>query len=162
MKRRCYVFLNGSEHTCSWPWRRRSGFHTADITKKKKQPKKHPQCLPLCAFAPSGKDFLILLPSVTSYQSPFFSLFCLTSPGSLICYTSGPTLVLFALCSPLCKVVIRISPPRRLLPLYLSNYLSALSSRPTPSSTHLPLCKISPSALTFILSHSLPFLISPA
>lgn len=78
--------------------------------------------------------------TVCNFPSIAFFLLssCLTSPAPLICYTSAPALFLFAsppFCSPWWKVVILISlSPADPSPLYLSNYLSALSSRPTPPS----------------------------
>lgn len=117
----------------------------------------------LGVFLPSGKDALVRLPRGTSLQSCFSLFFCLTSS---FLSSSPPLRFLFTwlpLCSPLCQVVILISlSPVVYFLLYRSNYLSVLSSPCTPSSVYLPLCKISPSALTFIRSHSLPSLISPA
>lgn len=115
--------------------------------------------LPLARTFSSASNF----PSIRRVGFFFYLFFfCLTSPASLIFYTSA--LFLFAsppLCLSLCKVVTLISlSPVVYFPLYLGNYLSALSSRRTPSSLYLPLCKISPSALTFIHSHppALPYL----
>lgn len=81
--------------------------------------------------------------SLTVCNFPFFLLSSrLTSPASLICYTSAPALFLFApppFCSPWCKVVILISlSPADHSPLYLSNYLSALSP-PSHPAIH-PIC----------------------
>lgn len=134
------AFLNGSERVCRWPRRRRSGFHAADIGKKKKKAEKDPQCLLPDVLAPSGKDFLILLPFVTSLFFLVFSPDITRFPHLL--HLCAPALFLLApppFCSPWCKVVILISlSPADHSPLYLSNYLSA-SSPPSHPAIH-PIC----------------------
>lgn len=145
MKGRCCV--SGSRRGCLSEWLRARvqlapaptlRFSCGYRQKNLKKAEKDPRCLLPDVLAPSGKDFLILLPFVTSLQSPFLLSSRLTSLASLICYTSAPALFLSAsppFCSPWCKVVILIClSPADHSPLYLSNYLSALSSRPTPPS----------------------------
>lgn len=128
-------------------------------------------CLLLDIFVPSGKDFSLSPTVIPHHQilsirvfsaSAWHHLF-LSSPAPLSCLSSCLLLPIYP---PWWKVVIPSFSLAVYFLLYLSNYLSALSPcrslPPTLSSIYLPLCKISPSATTFIIHfsfHTLPYLI---
>lgn len=127
-------------------------------------------CLLFDAFVPSGKDILPRLLVLTSLQThflfqSFLSLFDITCSSRLL-HLCVPPLSLSATAN-LSTVVLSCNPlpsfsPVVYFPLYLYNYLSALSSRCTPC--HPSICLyvkyLHLLSLSYSISHSLPSLIS--
>lgn len=139
---------------------------TADVTKKTHE-RNESTVYFLTLSSPLARTFSLAYLSLPPFKHTFFfqsflPLFDITCSSRLL-HLCVPPLSLSATAN-LSTVVLSCNPlpsfsPVVYFPLYLYNYLSALSSRRTPC--HPSIClyvKISPSAFTFILHFSFPAL----
>ena len=187
----CVAFMNGGVYARSWLWywcrvsrwaracapsqvrarAERTQTGTADITEKKNTWEKWINCacfltfssplartfsLPYCPYSPSNTlSFSICSASVWHH------LF-LSSPAPLRSPSLRLLLPIYPPCCKVCNPFPSFSPVVY-FPLYLGNYLSALSPRRTPChpSIYLYVKYLHLLSLSYSISHSLPSLISP-